>query len=294
MTRQRPFPRFSSPVLLMFVTFAVQGFASPRLSDPCDRIRSDFDAQIKDLKQQQKLELQSCRTGGSDQCSSLKAQQKEELRQLTRERDYQLRGCQRVPLARGIPLANTTECYTARQEYVNNYYDRNPGDNDHYPPPAPGKHGPGKVVGGGNSDGNHPGHRLPRDSGGAAGEPPTTYSPRDGSSASSSSGHNAGSSHNAGGGHNAGSGHNAGGGSSTSASSGHSSGGGSSYSGGSSSGGGGSSSGSSHSSGGGSSSSGGGYSGGGSSSGGGGSSGGGSSASSSSTPSHDSGAARPK
>lgn len=287
MTRQRPFPRFTSLVSLMLVAFVVQGFASPRLSDPCDRIRRDFDAQIKALKQRQKLELQSCRTGGSNQCSSLKAQQKEELRQLNRERDYQLRGCEGVPLARGIPLGNTNDCYAARQEYVNNYYDRNPSDNDHYPPPTPGKNGPGKVVGTGSGDSNHPGHRLPRDSGGGAGEPPI-YSHRNDSSASSSSGHSSSGGHNSGGGHDSG-------GSSASASSGHSSGGGGgSYSGGSYGGGGGSSSGSSHSSGGGSSYSGGGSSSGGSSSGGGSNSGGGSPASSSPAPSHDSGAARPK
>jgi uncharacterized membrane protein YgcG len=156
------------PLSLSIIAFAtlslVSGFATaaPRPSDPCNQIRNDFNSRIKALKRQQKADLADCRNNGLSGCSDRQQEQKNHLRALQAERDMHLAGCRQAPLTLGIPLSDTTECYNARQDYVNNYYHQYPGgDNDHYKNPTPGKNG-GQNPGTNASGGNHQ-PKLPRD-----------------------------------------------------------------------------------------------------------------------------------
>lgn len=156
------------PLSLSVIAFAtislVSGFATaaPRSSDPCNQIRNDFNSRIKALKKQQKNDLADCRKNGLSGCSDRQQKQTDELRALHAERDMQLAGCRQAPLSLGIPLSDTTECYNARQDYVNNYYRQYPGgDNDHYKNPAPGKNGGQNPATNANGGNHQP--KLPRD-----------------------------------------------------------------------------------------------------------------------------------
>lgn len=176
---------FSLSVIAFAAISLVSGLAtaSPRPSDPCNQIRNDFNSRIKALKQQQKTDLAECRNHGLSGCSDRQQKQKDELRALQAERDMQLAGCRQAPLALGILLSDTTECYNARQDYVNNYYHQYPGgDHDHYKNPTPGKNG-GQNPGTNANGGNHQ-PKLPRDGSDGSGD---HFSGR-GSTASSSAG----------------------------------------------------------------------------------------------------------
>lgn len=186
------------PLTLFIVSFAMTALlplrsnAAPRLGDPCKHIRSDFDARIKALKQEQQSELEQCRKAGASGCSELKSRQKQQVSQLENERGAQLAGCRNAPRARGIASSNTVDCYNAKQDYVEKYYRRPGGDNDNY------KHPPSAAGGGGGDkyghkpDADGPPVKLPHDDSKDAGSHFSHHDTQSSPSASSS-GHDTGS-----------------------------------------------------------------------------------------------------